>query len=62
MGIPEGRQDRRGTHADGASGAGAPDLRLRQVPSERSRADGRNVGEVAEEAKAEWLARGWVVE
>jgi hypothetical protein len=24
--------------------------------------DGRNVGEVAEEAKAEWLARGWVVE
>ena len=24
--------------------------------------DGRNVGEVPEEAKAEWLARGWVVE
>ena len=24
--------------------------------------DGRNVGDVAEEAKAEWLARGWVDE
>lgn len=23
--------------------------------------DGRNVAEAAEEAKAEWLARGWVV-
>lgn len=23
--------------------------------------DGRNVGDVAEEAKAAWLARGWVV-
>ena len=23
--------------------------------------DGRNVGDVAEAAKAEWLARGWVV-
>ncbi len=22
--------------------------------------DGRNVGDVAEEAKAEWLAHGWV--
>ena len=24
--------------------------------------DGRNVGDVTEEAKADWLARGWVAE
>lgn len=24
--------------------------------------DGRNVGDVAEEAKADWLTRGWVAE
>ena len=37
-------------------------LRKDSRTAEARVADGRNVGDVAEAAKAEWLARGWSAE